>query len=102
MREYVKEIGEKNVNNDLREVTLNIINVTLRNHLTKYQADIRDWIDKASRKDEYTNLSPQSLQKEYPKYHELIGDMKKVNKDCFNYLSDLENIYKGGRINGKS
>ena len=96
----MKDIGEKAVNNDLRDVTLNIINVTLRNHLTKYQADFRYWIDKMSRNDEYKNLSPQSLQKEYPKYNELIEDMRKVNKECFSYLSDLENIYKGGRING--
>jgi len=90
IREYIKDIGEKSVNNNLREISLNIINDALRPHLTKYQSRFRRWFD-----EKYDgNLSAQEKQKEYPEYSELVNDLRKVNIKCQEYLVILEKIYK--------
>ena len=90
IREYVKDIGEKSINNNLREISLSIINDTMRPHLTKYQSRFRRWFDKNYE----VNLTVQEKQKDYPDYAELVNDLRKVNIKCQEYLVLLEKIYK--------
>lgn len=91
IREYIKDIGEKSINDYLREVSIYILNEDLRNHLTKYQAKFKKWHD--VNYDDNLNLTPQEYQRLYPDYTNLIKDMKKVNTKFEEYLEILEKIY---------
>lgn len=76
-------------------LTTKILNDGLRPHLTTYQAKFRKWYDEELRKDENINLTPQEIQVKYPKYEELIVDMKDVNNILKNYSEELKKLIKG-------
>lgn len=89
IREYIKDIGEKSINDDLRNISLSLINETMRPHLTRFQSRFRKWIEK-----KYLGEgSIQDKQKDYPEYQLLIDDLKRVNEECKVYLELLEKIY---------
>lgn len=90
IREYIKDLGEKSINNNLRDLSLEIINFTMRPHLTKYQSRFRKWFE--NKYDGSTSV--QETQKEYPQYEELVTDIKSINKKCQDYLVLLEKIYR--------
>jgi hypothetical protein len=54
------------------------LNVGLRPHLTRWQAQFRRWYDNAQRKPENAELSPQEIQRKFPQYDELIADLEQV------------------------
>lgn len=76
----------------LVELTLAILNEALRPHLTEFQADFRHWYEHAIRAENATGKSPQELQKEYPRYRELIDDMLRVNRVLINYADQLRKL----------
>ncbi len=89
IREYIKDLGEKSINDNLRNLSLGIINDTMRPHLTKYQSRFRRWFDK-----NYDGSgSVQDVQKKFPNYNELVSDLKIINRKCQDYLEMLEKIY---------
>lgn len=83
--EYLENKYEQS--NQLIELTAKILNDGLRPHLTKYQAEFRKWFK--NQQEERKNESPQKIQKEYPKFNELIADMKNVNKILYSYAEEL-------------
>lgn len=91
LRDYVKLLGEHEVNSDIRDLTLIILNQTMRNHLTRYQARLRKWL--RSNDEKHEDLSPQLLQKEFPDYLELVADLRKSNTEIKEYLNILMKIY---------
>ena len=78
----------------IAELILRVQNDGLRPHLTKWQSDFRRWWDKALANPKYENLRPQDIQKKFPKYDELIGELKEMNVELNKYAEDLENIAK--------
>ncbi len=90
IREYIKGVGEKRINASLRDISIKIINESMREHLTIYQAKFRKWYEKKEDQD----ISPQEIQKQCPYYNKLIADLKRVNQECKKYLELLEEIYE--------
>ncbi len=75
-------------------LTRSILNIGLRPHLTEHQAKFRAWLKKAKEEQEYQNLTPQQLQKEYPDYDELIVSMKGVSQVLIHYAEELDKLIK--------
>lgn len=100
LRNELKEVPGKYLKNDksstsaLAELTIEIMNSGLRPHLTKYQADFLKWYKIEKDKDINRLLSPQEVQKKYPKYGELVEDMKNANRILYEYALTIEQIVK--------
>jgi hypothetical protein len=73
-------------------LTLEILNNTLRAHLTEHQAKFRTWLQQAKSKRTNQNFSPQLLQKKYPDYKTLILSIKQVNEMLVNFSKELYNF----------
>ncbi|MEG1506797.1 MAG: hypothetical protein RR478_04815 [Bacilli bacterium] len=91
-REIIKELADSNDTeaNKLIELLVEILNTDLRDHLTKYQARFRKWYDKELEK--YPDEEPQTIQKKYKNYKELIYDIKKVNNKIVELTNKLNEI----------
>lgn len=92
-REILKKIPMcKNKNVDtLTNIILRGFNEELREHLTKWQARFKKWYDENKNE----SGDPQTIQKKYPQYEELINDLKKVNYKMITLTEELNKIRKG-------
>lgn len=88
IRDYIKELGSDIIDHDSRITSMSILNNSLRPHLTKYHNRFEKWFNQKDSIDK----DPQILQKQYPRYRELVDDIKKVNSECKEYLKILEKI----------
>lgn len=81
---------------DLIRLATDILNKGLRPHLTKYQAQFRKWHEERMEIEKTKSIaekkSPQDIDKEYPKYNELIGSIKHLNDILFEYSQQLKKI----------
>lgn len=83
----------------LCDYLIQVLNQVLRPHLTRYQAAFRSWYKQQTFED--PNESPQSIQRRYPQYAELIEDLKSVNASMMDFASALWEIARGrSRDNG--
>jgi len=71
----------------LIDLTIQVLNEGLRPHLTEYQADFRKWY---SNKIKIDDRSPNEIQKEFPRYKELVVSMLKVNELLIQYSQQLK------------
>jgi hypothetical protein len=78
----------------IANLVLRVQNDGLRPHLTKWQSTFRKWWDNAIKDTNNKDISPQEIQKKYPKYTELITELKKMNTELIKYAEDLLNIAK--------
>ena len=104
IRENIKSITGPNIecSKDLIDFLVKILNGSLREHLTKWQAKFRKWYD-----EERTNcsneMSPQAIQKQYPEYKELIVDLKQTNKELIELEKQLHVfLFESGMISKDS
>ena len=81
IRENVKNLPVNKFKSsvNLINVIMDILNLHMRGHLTKWQAKFRRWYDKEINDNKNDNLSPQEIQRKYPKYQELINDLKNTS-----------------------
>jgi len=84
-----KTLKEDSHSDELVKMSMDILNLGLRPHLTKYQANFRKWYDEALINPENKGRSPQEIQKEFPQYKELIEDLKEVTKILIEYKEQL-------------
>lgn len=92
-REILKKVPIKN-NDDvekLSKIILTALNDILRSHLTKWQARFRKWYDNHKNEDG----DPQDIQKKYPRYKELVNELKSVNIKMMKLTEELDEIRKG-------
>ena len=78
----------------IADLIFRVQNYGIRTHLTKWQSDFRRWWDNAIKDPSNKDKRPQDIQKDYPKYKELIKDLKKTNIELNKYAEDLLNIAK--------
>ena len=81
--------------NELVRISIDVLNLGLRPHLTSWQAKFRKWYDEEMRKAENAQLSPQEIQKNYPQYPDLMRDLIQVNTQLTSYkgkLADLPSV----------
>lgn len=97
IRDEIKNLpGDYLVNNEstkkLVDLTIQILNDGLRAHLTTYQAEFRKWYDKELKKEIDSDVSPQVIQKRFPKYKALTDSMLEVNKTLEAYSEQLKHF----------
>jgi len=101
-REMIKEIPVSKVRNEstknIIKIATDVLNKGVRPHLTHWQAKFRKWNEIVVNDDKNKNLFPQEIQKNFPDYEELIGDMKKVNDNLIGYKEILEELAFGEKI----
>jgi len=81
----------------LVSIATQTLNNGLRPHLTRWQAQFRNWY--SQRAEDLRAKSPQEVQRNFPEYSLLMEDMKKVNGQLIQYARQLEKIIHG---NGKT
>lgn len=79
----------------LIELSLKILNIGLRPHLTKWQAKYRKWYAIEIEKQENEDKTPQEIQKKYSHYVELVDDLKITNQRMMEYKELLYEIAFG-------
>jgi len=94
IRELLKTVPGKCFDDaaELIEVTTNVLNNGLRPHLTKWQAKYRNWYEHEA---ENCEEPPQTIQKRYPQYDELMADMKQTNQNMINFANKMREIAFG-------
>ena len=76
------------------DLIFRVQNDGIRPHLTKWQSEFRRWWEVALKDSKNSNLRPQDIQKKYPKYSELVIDLKTMNLELNKYAEDLLTIAK--------
>ncbi|MDP6817395.1 MAG: hypothetical protein QF449_05075 [Alphaproteobacteria bacterium] len=93
-RELTKDIPVAKLNREhtrnIVELSLKVLNIGIRPHLTRWQAKYRRWHDQA--KVDNLEMSPQEFQQTYAHYNELIEDMISVNKNLIKYKEKLREL----------
>jgi hypothetical protein len=78
---------------ELVRIATQTLNEGLRPHLTRWHAEFRNWM--RQHENELKEKSPQEVQRAYPRYADLIGDMRRVNTELVAYAAALEKIARG-------
>lgn len=96
-RELIKAIPIEKVRGrrstqQLVGISIDVLNKGIRPHLTKWQARYRHWMEAELRKTGGGDGPPQELQKKFPKYQEMITDLKKTNAQLVAYADALAKI----------
>ncbi len=94
LRQILKNIPIKKHDKNIEKLSsliIKILNQELRPHLTKWQVRFRNWYNN----NKNTIDEPQIIQKKYPKYDELVEDLKRVNRDMIELTNELNKIRKG-------
>ncbi len=91
---------KKAKNDGLIRLSLDILNVGLRPHLTKYHAAFQKWFETAAENEGYSGLTDQQIQQLYPEFDEMIADIIRVNHVLQQYASHLNRIIWGDGENG--
>ncbi len=96
-RELLKEMPQSKLATapQLIELSLKILNIGLRPHLTKWQAKYRKWYAIEIEKQENEDKTPQEIQKKYLYYVELVDDLKISNQRMMEYKELLYEIAFG-------
>ena len=76
-------------------ISIDVLNIGLRPHLTKWQARYRRWYDKELKKEDNSDMSPQEIQKRYPNLEELEKDLLEVNARLIGYREKMYQLISG-------
>lgn len=74
---------------------IRVLNDGIRPMLTRWQADYRRWWDSALAKSENATRSPQTIQRDYPRYSEIICDLQRTNTELSKFSDELALIAAG-------
>jgi hypothetical protein len=96
-RELIKTIPVSKTRNDstrqIIEISISVLNLGLRPHLTKWQARFRHWYD--SDIEGKKIIEPQETQKKFPSYKDLAKDLMVVNQNLINYRKKMRRLALG-------
>jgi len=98
IRELIADIPARLVRDEkstreLVHIATSTLNDGLRPHLTEWQARYRNWY--ANQTEQLKTRTPQQVQREYPDYARLVGDMTKVNRQLIAYAEALKRAVDG-------
>lgn len=97
-RELIKTIPVSKVQGKSTQMiinlSVNVLNKGIRPHLTTWQARFRRWYDAkiGKQEDDGAVVDPQDIQKKYPKWDELVEDIRSVNIRLIAYRRRMEQI----------
>jgi hypothetical protein len=93
-RELIKDIPIGKVRNSstrkIIQLSIDVLNLGLRPHLTKWQARFRRWYQYKLTEDSIAQYNPQEIQRQFPQYDEMIADMKKLNGKLIRYRERMD------------
>lgn len=91
-RDLLKEIPVNRLTSSSQLINLmtDVLNKGFRSHLSKWQAEFRQWYDVEKAKN--PGFPPQELQKKYPRYDFLVEDLKVTNQKMIHYKDMLHEI----------
>lgn len=88
-RELIKEIPatklKRKETQEIIKLSINVLNKGIRPHLTTWQAKFRRWYDIEISSVTEGDKSPQSIQRSFPEYDQLISDLIEVNQKLIEY-----------------
>jgi len=94
VRNLIKDIPvsklEREDTKKIIELSISVLNIGLRPHLTKWQAKFRRWYKKECAND--TDSSPQEIQQRFKEYDALVSDMLKINKNLMEFREKMEEV----------
>ena len=98
VRELISQIPARLVREDpatqkLVSIATQSLNNGLRPHLTRWQAQFRNWYGAQS--EELKGKTPQEVQREFPEYEELMEDLRRVNQELIQYAGELKKLVRG-------
>jgi len=93
-RELIKSIPVSKLRNsettkELVVISIHILNMELRPHLTRWQSRYRRWWENAIADPANKDKTPQVLQRSYPHYKEVVEEIKVVNAKLVIYTGYL-------------
>ncbi len=92
-RELIKDVPvqkfERESTQKVINLSIEVLNIALRPHLTRWQARFRRWYAWQLEKDKEAALNPQDIQRELPDYGELVADMKVINNRLIVYRAKM-------------
>lgn len=95
-RELIKTVPATKLSNQstrmIIELSIAVLNDGLRPHLTKWQARFRRWYERQLK--DLIDVDPQTIQKSYPHYDELVEELLAVNKKLKTYRSKMDELTK--------
>jgi hypothetical protein len=74
---------------------IRVLNDGIRPSLTKWHSDYRRWWDAALANVEYASRSPSDIQKDYPKYADLLRDLQRMNVELSKFSDELALVAAG-------
>lgn len=77
------------------KLSIKVLNVGLRPHLTKWQARYRKWFEREIEASQNSSKSPQEIQRQFPDYQILMTDLKQVNKQLISYRDHMYRLAVG-------
>lgn len=94
IRGIIEEIPANRLDDarQLVDVTMNVLNIGLRPHLTKWPAKYRAWYKNELEDENNKGKAPQEIQKIYCEYATLISEMRDTTAIMQIYISELEKI----------
>jgi hypothetical protein len=100
LRDLAKTIPARHIQTsedtrNLVDLMIRVLNDGLRPHLTKWQAKFRRWYEAESKNDEHASLSPQEIQRLFPEYKALVGDLVTVQAQIVEYRDFLRVVAEG-------
>lgn len=93
-RELMKEIPCEKFDSsyNLVQLTWDVLNDGLRPHLTHWQAMFRKWYEVNCKSGRYKESPPQEIQRDFPKYEELVKDLINTNQHMIEYKKMMKEI----------
>lgn len=79
---------------------LRVLNGGVRPHLTKWQAEYRAWSETSGKSAKYKNLKPQEIQRKFPRYTELVSDLKHTNTELSKLADELKEFSSPAKRKG--
>ena len=94
VRELVKGIPvsklEREDTKKIIELSISVLNIGLRPHLTEWQAKFRRWYREECSND--TASSPQEIQRRFNEYDALVSDMMKINENLMEFRKKMKEV----------
>jgi hypothetical protein len=95
-RELIKDVPvsrfQRKDTGKIIRLSIDVLNVGLRPHLTKWQARYRKWYEAELAKSESLDLEPQQIQRSYPHIKKLEADLLLVNKRLIGYRTKMHEL----------
>jgi hypothetical protein len=77
----------------LVDLLVNVLNKGLRPHLTVHQARFRRWLESQAGTDD--GRDPQEVERGYPRYDALVGDLNRVHNEVVRFANQLHAVAHG-------